>query len=393
MKKTILLLFLLSLIFVFGCSSNNGDNNNYKEYDSQINDIKNELSVLNEKINNLNTEKEESNRKIEEFASLIEQLDEAIDKKDSEIEKLNHRLYELLYKEQKNKEFNELICDIVSYDLSYYNLITKIQNEGVSLNDYIQYKENDQKIKGDKSLEEKLDYLYYHYNNTGSIEFLKLAISASNLSYSLDLSSGYEDIVVLKTDNNVLIFNIYENSYYLNAKMDSLKNTYLSYCENNYLSFGNVAVENKLSYIKIFETENKFLKVKEYLKDLNENITANEFITKLNDIKVANNYDYQVDHYKNEMTKNYYIGLDGKLIASVYYTGDENNLQYFDKYFWGNVTGSTEYKNNEYQYIYFHGNIAVYLLPENRNNNIEIIKNTELYKLLLGWNNGIELTN
>ena len=60
MKKTILLLFLLSLIFVFGCSSTNGDNNNYKEYDSQINDIKNELSVLNEKINNLNAEKEES---------------------------------------------------------------------------------------------------------------------------------------------------------------------------------------------------------------------------------------------------------------------------------------------------------------------------------------------
>lgn len=268
-----------------------------------------------------------------------------------------------------------------------------MQNDGVTLNDYLIYKENDEKIKDDKSLEEKFDYLYYHYNNNGLIEYLKHVASASKLSWSLDLSSGYNDIVILKSEDDVVTFNIYESSYHLNNKMNDLKNTYLSYWENSYLSYNNIAVNNKLSFLNMFTKDNLFPEVKKYLDNINTDVTTDNFIFKLNEIKENNNYDYEIEHFKNESIDNYYAGLDGKLIAGVDYAYDENNLEYFDKYFKGNIMGSSEYKNNEYKYIYFYGNVAIYLLPENRNENIELIKDTQLYKLILSWDNGLDIKN
>lgn len=393
MKKTFLVI-LCSFVFLCGCSANSADNDNkITEYEDEINDLKNELLLLNEKVNNLNLEKEKSESKIEELIDLIQLVTEQLNNKENELEEINNKLYEILYKDQKIKEYNELVYNILSYDLTYYNVVNKMQNDGVTLDEYLLYKENDKKIKDNKSLEEKLDYFYYHYNDNGSIEYLKHVASASKLSWSLDLSSGYNDTIILKSEDDVVTFNIYENSYYLNNKMNDLKKTYLSYWENSYLSYNNIAVDNKLSFLNMFVKDNLFPEVKKYLDNINTDVTTDNFIFKLNEIKENNNYDYEIEYFKNESIDNYYIGLGGELIAGVYYVYDENNLEYFDKYFKGNIMGSSEYKKKEYKYIYFYGNVAIYLLPENRNENIELIKDTQLYKLILSWDNGLDIKN
>ena len=376
LKSIKLFTFLILLMFVFVCIGCKSDE--VVELNKQIDD----LIIENQKIKEENANLQKN---IDALNELIDEMTSENENKDSEINSLQ---------DEKNNLKNEIkrLLESEVLEEEWINVIYKIFNTGMSVNEYMEFKKNNVMINENEYIRELFDKIYYYYNKTDSITFFEELAEYSGLTFINDLvntSDNQIEINILDQNNILRIFRM----QFFNSELEKYLYIYnISGTESpsfkqgkNFFIIDNYGSEffdklndlglNKISdYISFIIESYKFIDKKECFNNLN---------------KIAEEENYSLEIKSTDDIKfdsAYYILNERDFVFSIYPLTDEYDLSVIS-------TLTTElqfievdekYRETIYRGIYIFGKYAFIHFGEQKDENV---LNSDLYKYVV--NNGI----
>lgn len=383
-KKIYTVFYILILCFILaGCKND---------------DYIDELSNLQEEVNRLKEENENKDKELNDLQSSLGNKNQEIENKIEELDELQKII------ENNQNQIDDLLVSN-KLDGEIINVISKMFYSGISLDEYLSFKENNQKIKNDEDLEKLLDKIYYYNNKECSITHLKEIIEADDFDVALNWGYAYDYYVYLKlnmddySNYNNIKYNY--NFYFFDSEneCDMYLDLYLKCFDREVLRGNNFFIypTDSLSSESIINKE--LIELEKYINKLISDDTlvdAKEFFDEINRIKDEYNYKYEVSFFSDleKTIDSYCIGKDGKQLAHLYYLEKENDLNYFDYKFAHYGFNTTEMKKQFYSQIYFYGRIVVVPIQNSHEEISEEISDSYLYNYLLSnYRNGLDIYN
>ena len=118
---------------------------------------------------NLRKEIDDLKTKVDEKQNELDDLKTKVDEKLSEKENLITSLQDKIKDLEEEIELKTILFEKIKLDNECIDMLNEIIENGVSLDDYLKFKESNDKIKNDDEIKELFDKIYYYYNKTMSL--------------------------------------------------------------------------------------------------------------------------------------------------------------------------------------------------------------------------------
>ena len=405
MKKIFLCALIMLCAFAFlGCNDVSEADNLRKENEdlkTKVDEKQNELDNLKTKVDEKQNELDDLKTKVDEKQNELDDLKTEVDEKLSEKENLITSLQDKIKDLEEEIELKTSLFEKIKLDNECIDMLNEIIENGVSLDDYLKFKESNDKIKNDDEIKELFDKIYYYYNKTMSLSYFEKVMNLDGISM-YEVNSGYEVLVdfgyCIDSDTYTqhysrLIFSFYDSNremqYFLNDRIDWDNREHLLVGNNFFVDIGGLYYKDYVIELCV----NFF----GYINDLIENntfITYEEFseeISKIEDLGVSK---YQVQLAGKRNYKKYLASKDDKFLFGILYLEEESNENYSpavwefrNRYGWMSDDRCQIY----YENVYLFGRLTFYFeMVDGYEENADIIKNTEIYSEIIesglnGW--------
>lgn len=439
MRKEYIFIFILMFLCIFtGCNNEDIDklnkeieelknSNQLKEdeieelinsnnsKDKEIEDLKNNNQLKEEEIDSLLNSNNSKDKELEDIKKENEEKDKLISKLEEEFKKIQED------NELKEEELNSLL-NIKELDDECLNILYKMFDEGVELDEYLSFKENNIKLQEDEELKEKFDDIYYNYNKINSMAYFKNLLQADGLVMTEDVYTwyGYQVVINVTKDLNKVFkvkpdgissealagnyrfyffdsneeMEVYLSKYGMIAGNDKIN--------NQILKGNNFYVTASFTTVSIFDQElvkrgfySGLINFVGELIENNQYISGIDFASKALELQNKNEYGYEIitnagDDLKNKV---YVIGDENKFIMYAYYLKEEND--YYNSV-WGVEArpswADDEYIKNYYEKTFFFGRIGFYIPINTYDEKVELLKDTYFYSYILeNATNGLDV--
>jgi len=390
MKKIFLCVLIILCIFAFlGCNDVSEADNLRKENE----DLKTKVDEKQNELDNLKTKVDEKQNELDDLKT---EVDEKLSEKENLITSLQDKIKDL----EEEIELKTSLFEKIKLDNECIDMLNEIIENGVSLDDYLKFKESNDKIKNDDEIKELFDKIYYYYNKTISLSSIEELIKADGNVITYDPFLACDYIVTIEYYKEGIYppllrthpFCIFENVEKFNVFLDTMYQYPSPFPYTNSISGNNFIMIEPISD-NLFP--DGFEPIKEYLINLMESntyVTVDEFSGTLKNLLPDEKYNIRIEKsetFRAELNCDYKLVYmkEKNLLAYVFYLNKEDDFETLIPYTYLNLgaSGSIE---NEQSNVFCYGRVAVYfynLVPSNNeeaNTIYQKILNSHLYKFV-----------